>query len=374
MIVTGESSGELYGALLATEIKRRWPDARVLGVGGERMRQAGVEVFAGIAGALGLIEAVAAFKAVRETFNKTVRMLRESSPQLVVLIDYPDFNFRVAKRAKELGIRVLYYVSPQVWAWRRGRVRDMAGFVDWMALVLPFEEQIYREAGIPCEFVGHPVMEEIESLPADRDAARDMLGLEKGRPCLALLPGSRRNELTRLLPVVLEVVRKFKREYPDYGFIVPVAPNVEEDDYRDYFGKLREEGAVVRKVHAALAYAASEAAVAASGTAAFQGVLVGTPLVVIYKLFPLTYLVGKAIIRVKYANLANIILDRMVVPELLQGRANAGEIMGELRPLVSETAARKGMVEELGRVRAMFEGRRPSARVAEMAGQLAGWS
>jgi lipid-A-disaccharide synthase len=151
MIVTGESSGELYGALLASEIRKKWPDVELLGVGGERMKKAGVKVFSGIAGAFGLTEALSAYREVRRTFKETVRMLKTASPELVVLIDYPDFNFRVGKEARAMGIRVLYYVSPQVWAWRGGRVRTMASFVDRMAVILPFEEQLYREAGVPCE-------------------------------------------------------------------------------------------------------------------------------------------------------------------------------------------------------------------------------
>lgn len=373
MIVTGESSGELYGALLTGKLKALWPDVRVLGVGGQRMRQAGVEVFSGIAGAFGLIEAISSYRAVRDTYKKTIRTMRETSPDVVVLIDYPDFNFRVARKAREFRIRVLYYVSPQVWAWRSGRVRQMAGFVDRMAVVLPFEERIYRGEGIWCEFVGHPILDELDSLEKDKDKAKEMLGLDVGRPYLALLPGSRRSELKRLLPVMLDVVREFKVEYPDYGFFMPVAPDIDMDDFKEHFDELQGEGVEARKENAVLALTASEAAVITSGTATLQATFRNVPMVVIYKMFPLTYLVARLLIKAKYATIANLILGREAVPELLQRRANKNEIMDHLRALISDGNRRQGTIEDLISVRAYFSGKTPSMRVAEIAGEMVGW-
>jgi lipid-A-disaccharide synthase len=173
---------------------------------------------------------------------------------------------------------------------------------------------------------------------------------------------------------MLGVVGRFKREFPDFGYLMPVAPNVDISEYREHVDALEQEGVLVRKENAAVVYSASEAAVVASGTAALQAVFRATPLVVVYRLFPLSYLIGRMIIRVKYANIANIILDRMAVPELLQGRANPDDIMGELRPLVSDPGRRQKMLQDLGAVKALFEGRRPSRRVAESAGELAGWA
>jgi lipid-A-disaccharide synthase len=373
MIVAGESSGELYGALLAEAIKDFWPDARVLGVGGERMKKAGVELFSEISSAFGLVEAISSLRAVRETFRKTVENMRAAMPVVVVLIDYPDFNFRVARKARELGLRVLYYVSPQVWAWRAGRVKTMADFVDRMAVVLPFEENIYVDSGIPCEFVGHPILDDMESIPSDRREAREALGLDPGRPCLALLPGSRRNELNRLLPVLLDVVRTFRKRYPDYGFFMPVAPNIDMSEYRGYFEEFEAEGVMVRRESAVLALSASEVAVVASGTATLQGAFRQTPMVVIYKVFPLTYLIMKNITRAKFITIANLILNREAVPELIQGRANPVNIMNELTALISDTRRRQKMIEDLGEVRSFFYGKKPSEKVAGMIGEMAGW-
>jgi len=164
MIVTGESSGELYGSLLAKALKSKWPDLHIIGVGGERMIEAGVELISRTSDAFGLVEAVSAYRRVKATFDKTVNIMKKVMPDVLVLIDYPDFNLKVAKVAKLLGIKILYYVSPQVWAWRKGRIKKIVSLVDRMAVILPFEEEIYKSAGVPCEFVGHPILEEIESV------------------------------------------------------------------------------------------------------------------------------------------------------------------------------------------------------------------
>lgn len=373
MIITGESSGELYGSLLASQVKKQWPHVRVLGVGGEKMRSAGVEIISGIAHAFGLFEVISSLKKLKETLRKTIEAMEEVRPEVIVLIDYPDFNFRVGRRARELGIKVLYYVSPQVWAWRSGRIKTMATFVDRMAVLLPFEETLYRNSGIPCEFVGHPIMEEMGAYPTDKGEARRMLGLDPGKPCLAVLPGSRSGELSRLLPLMLEVVQGFRKNHPDWGFVLPVAPNVNVDDFSDGFGRLRDEGVLLTHENAVLALSASDAAVVASGTAAFQSVLRETPLVVVYKVSPLSYVIGRMVIKVPYANLANIILGREAVPELLQGKATAPEVLRHLEELTKDTGRREGILRDLVKVRAMFEGKRPTQRVANMVGELAGW-
>ncbi|MFH0932826.1 MAG: lipid-A-disaccharide synthase, partial [Nitrospirota bacterium] len=246
MIVAGESSGELYGSLLAQALKSKYPDVHILGVGGDRMSKAGVELISRISGAFGLTELLTALKDLKVTFKRTTEAMRKFMPHVLVLIDYPDFNIKVAEFAKTLGIKILYYVSPQVWAWRKGRVKKIAGLVDRMAVVLPFEAEIYRKAGVPCEFVGHPIVEEIETVlqsinpppppftkggkggiidPELRTSFKVSLGLEADLPLLSLLPGSRPHELKRLLPLMIEVVRQLKKGFSNYQFCIPLAPN-----------------------------------------------------------------------------------------------------------------------------------------------------
>ncbi len=374
MIVAGESSGELYGALLAGKLKTLWPDIRLMGIGGERMRKAGVELFAEIASSFGITEAVSTLRKVKDTFRMTVEAVKSERPDVVVLIDYPDFNFRVGREARKEGIRVLYYVSPQVWAWRSGRVKAIAEVANRIAVILPFEESIYKDAGLPCEFVGHPVLDEINLLPNNHSELKKRLGLNADIKYIALLPGSRKHELKKLLPVLLKVVRKIKNDFPEYGFVMPLAPNLDVSMFSHVFDEFKSEGVVILYESSVPALASSEAAVVASGTAALQSAFVGTPLVVIYKIFPITYFIGRTfILNVKYISLANILLDRPVVKELLQAEANPEGITDELARILHDVAYRESVLAGFDDVRSLYEGKRPSMRVAEMVGEMAGW-
>ncbi|MEW6215467.1 MAG: lipid-A-disaccharide synthase, partial [Nitrospirota bacterium] len=390
MIVTGESSGELYGSLLAKELKNKWPELRIMGVGGERMIQAGVELISRFSSAFGLIEAFSAYREVKDAFKKTADAIKKFRPDVLVLIDYPDFNMKVAKIAKPLGVKILYYVSPQVWAWRKGRVKKIAEVVDRMAVILPFEEEIYRKAGVGCEFVGHPILEEIESLlgsinpptppftKGGKWGIRAALGLDPERPLLSLLPGSRPHELDRLLPLMVDVVREFKND-PEinsgkgYQFCIPLAPNTDEERYILYLEALRQEGAVIKKGESVKVLAASDMAVVASGTVTLQAAFLDVPMVVIYKLFPLTYLLGRLIVDVKYISLVNLLSGRGVVPELLQQRANPKDIIKELKKIMFDIQYKEDILNYYKLIKGHFSGLRPSKRVAEIIMEMAGW-
>lgn len=373
MIVTGETSGELYGSLLAVSLRKRVPGIRIIGIGGEKMREAGVELISGIASAFGLAEAFSSLRAVKETFAKASEALITQRPGVLVLIDYPDFNLRLASLAKKEKIKILYYVSPQVWAWRRNRTKKIARLVDKMAVVLPFEEELYKDTGLECEFVGHPVFDEIQEMKIDKDAEKQSLGLERERPVLSLLPGSRPHELARLLPLTLDVVRRLRKEFQSFQFCVPLAPNTNLAGYSKVIEDLKQEGVVINKGESLRALAVSDMAVIASGTATLQAVLLGIPFAVMYKLFPLTYWMGKMIVRVRHISLANILSGREVVRELLQADASPEKIIHELRRIKTDIAYRDKMIEAFGRVREMFTGKSASERVADIAIELAGW-
>ncbi|HWR59194.1 MAG TPA: lipid-A-disaccharide synthase [Thermodesulfovibrionales bacterium] len=387
MIVAGESSGELYGSLLAKSLKSMWPDVRLVGIGGERMKDAGVEMLSGIASSFGLTETLLSLKRIRETFKKASKALAEISPDVVVLIDYPDFNFRIARLAKRHGLKVLYYVSPQVWAWRKGRVRTMGEIADRVAVILPFEEEIYRKAGISCEFVGHPVMEEIEEYERDkseiltpkseiRNRAESEIRNPESKmksPLISLLPGSRPHELKTLLPVFVDLVKTARHEIKGARFIVPLAPNLDLEKFSGPLALLKEMGTTFVKGETVRTLASSDAAVVASGTATLQTALLGVPMVVVYKLSPVTYFVGKNVLDVKYISLVNIIPGRQVVSELIQQKATAGNMMRELKRILSDDSYREDMISSLGELRKLFSGRLPSRRVAEMTGEMAGW-
>jgi len=375
MIVTGESSGELYGSLLAKALKTKYPELHIIGVGGERMNEAGVELISGISGVFGISEAISSLKAIKETFSRTIDAIKKFSTKVIVLIDYPDFNIKVAKVAKKMGVKILYYVSPQVWAWRKGRVKTIAAIADRIAVILPFEEEIYKGTGVPCEFVGHPVLEEIEALTRDRTSLKTSLGLRTESRVLALLPGSRTHELHKLLPVMLDVVRKFNAEFPDfhYQFVMPIAPNIEIKKYQTSFDRLIDEGVIVKKENAIKVLSLSDMAVVASGTATLQAAFLEVPMVVIYKLSPLTYLLGRLIIDVKYISLVNLLSGKGVVPELIQRRASPESIIKELKKIMNDVHHREEMLSYYRLIKEPFSGKSASNRVAEMIMEMAEW-
>lgn len=373
MIVAGEASGELYGALLAAAVRRNRPDAQIVGIGGERMRDAGVELISGISSAFGITEALSSIRALRETFKKAVEAFRQYRPAVLVLIDYPDFNLRLAAEARKRKIPVLYYVSPQVWAWRRGRVKKIARLVERMAVILPFEEQIYRDTGLHAEFVGHPVYDEIQGMCADKGSLKKELGMDPGLPLISLLPGSRPHELDRLLPLVVDTVKACRRAFRGYQYCVPFAPNTNLDRHRFYIDALNQEGVTISRGESLRTLAASDYAVIASGTATLQAALLGVPLVVIYKLFPLTFWIGKRLVKVRYVSLVNILCGREAVRELLQKDANVRNILEELQKIINDADYRIGMEKVYRDVRNIFSGKKASERVAAMVIEMAGW-
>lgn len=393
MIVSGESSGELYGALLAKTLKDRNPEITIIGVGGDRMQAAGVNLISTISSSFGITEAIKTYSEIKRTFKKVVSALKSFNPQVVVLIDYPDFNMKVAREAKKLGIKVLYYVSPQVWAWRKGRVNTLGKLVDKMAVILPFEEEIYRNADIPCEFVGHPVLDEIrevingsgfriqdietEELKA---AVRKELGLIPDRPVITLMPGSRAHEIKRLLPVMSDVIREMEERYPGYQFVMPIAPNLSHDALSLMNELEKNTNHALRFTHHAIkTLIASDIAVIASGTSALQAALVGVPMVVVYKLSPLTYFIGRLIVKVKHISLVNILLDYMDgqglrIKELLQKDANIENIIEELSRIITDSNYRNEMVSQMRKVRKLFLDREASSRAAGIVKELEGYS
>jgi len=373
MIVAGESSGELYGSLLAKALKTKWPDLHIIGIGGERMSKEGVTLISRTTDAFGLLEAVSSYRKVKATFKRAVDALKKFIPDVLVLIDYPDFNIRLARVAKDLRIKVLYYVSPQVWAWRKGRAKKIADIVDRIAVLLPFEEEIYKKVGVECEFVGHPIFEEIEGIleKGGTEGFKTAIGLDSDRPLLSLLPGSRPHELKKLLPLVIDVVRQFKSDPEilsggNYQFCVPLAPNTDERKYHIHIKALRQEGVTITKGESVRVLAVSDMAVVCSGTATLQAVFLDVPMVVIYKLSPLTYQLGKRIVKVKNVSLINILLGREIVREFLQDDANPENIMRELKKIMFDSKHKEDMLYHYRLTKEPFMNKNASKRVAEI--------
>lgn len=392
MIVSGESSGELYGALLAKALKARNPEISITGIGGDRMQTAGVNLISRISSSFGITEAIKTYSEIKKTFEKVVNALKSFNPQVLVLIDYPDFNMRVAKEAKKLGIKVLYYVSPQVWAWRKGRVKTIGRLIDKMAVILPFEGEIYKHDSIPCEFVGHPILDEIREVLKEAEVrssdivsqelklkVREELGLMPDKPVMTLMPGSRAHEIKKLLPVMSDVVGGMKERHPDYQFVMPVAPNLDSNALSVISNELKKNthNALHITHHSIKALLSADIALIASGTSALQSALLGVPMVVIYKLSPLTYLIGRFIVKVRHISLVNILLDKSArddsglrVKELLQNEANKRNIIMEMSKIIDDSGYRDEMASQLKKVRALFVEKEASSRVAEIVREL----
>ncbi len=390
-IISGESSGELYGALLAQALKARNPEINIIGVGGNVMQSAGVELVARISSAFGLTEAVKTYAELRKTFRKVVSSLKSFRPQVLVLIDYPDFNMMVAREAKRLGIKVLYYVSPQVWAWRKKRVKVIGRLIDRMAVILPFEEEIYKKHGIPCEFVGHPALDEIravidafggreQGISVLKAKLKEELGFQPHKPLLALMPGSRQHEVKKLMPVMAEVIKEIKKHSPDYQFVIPLAPNLDDDALSLISGLFDEkiDGGLRLANHSIKALIASDLAVIASGTSTLQACFLNIPMVVIYKLSRLTYLAGRLVVKLKHISLANILLDKSVnddtglrIRELLQDEVNHKNILKELHKIMHDSEYKGGILSQLEKVTNLFTHKKASRRVAEIIEELA---
>ena len=366
MISAGESSGELYGALLSREIKNKWSDAEITGIGGLRMKNEGVNVIAPITSAIGLTETIRQWKEIINSFKKAKEFLIRQKPDILVLIDYPDFNIALGKKAKKEGIPILYYVSPQVWAWRAGRAKKIASLVNNIAVLFPFEVDIYRNTGLACEFVGHPIAELID-IHQTKEELKEKLGIAPHKKVIALLPGSRPSEIIRHQNLIKEVAEKIHNEFPDMQIVIPLVSGTHiEGDIPDYIKVIYDCTTEV--------IACSESAAVASGTVTLETALLGIPMVVFYKLSPLTFFLGKLLIRVKFISLVNILAAEEVVTELIQGNATAKNIFSELKRILTIDEYRYNMISKLQKVKELMGRKTASAHVASMVGKLAGWN
>lgn len=366
MIVAGEASGDIYGADLVVEASKLASDLRFFGIGGARMREAGVEtlVDSGDMAVVGFVEVIKHFDVISAAFRKLKRILLDDSPELLILIDYPGFNLRLAKVAKKAGVKVLYYISPQIWAWRQGRVRKIASLVDHMAVILPFEAPFYQKAGVPVTFVGHPMLD-LVSVVLDRPAAALSFALDPARKIVGLFPGSRRNEIERLLPVIIAAAVKLKERFPDIQFVLPLASTLNNDDITPLLSAADLDVTITRdRIHDMVR--ACDAVISVSGTVTLEIALVGTPMVIIYKLSPLTYQIAKRLVKVPNIGLCNIIAGETVVRELIQDQANPESIAAEIGKIVTDTQYRETIRHKLGAVRLKLGQSKASARVAQL--------
>lgn len=355
LLSAGEASGDTYGAQLIDALRQLSPGARFFGMGGEKMRSVGCELLvdAKDVAVVGLVEVVKHLPDIRRRFRRLVDEAAQRKPDAAVLIDFPDFNLRLARELHRLGIPVFYFVSPQIWAWRTGRVKQIQRYVRKMIVIFPFEQEFYRRHGVDVTYVGHPL-----AYAAAPDIAREdfaaQFELDPARPWIALLPGSRRKEVLLNLPEIAEAARRLQEQGAEYDFVLPVASTLEHDWLRSQLGQARHRGSLqqIRLTHDARATLRhSRAAVVASGTATVEAALAGTPFVVVYRLASLTWLLGRRLVSLDTFAMPNLIAGRKIVTELIQDDCTAENIARELNALLPDGPRREQMLRDLGEVR-----------------------
>jgi lipid-A-disaccharide synthase len=364
-IVAGAASADLHAARALEELRALRPDVHAFGVGGPRLREAGLEVLAPAEdiSVMGLAEVLPRLPRILGILRALARAAAERRPSAALLVDLPDFNVRLAARLKKLGVPVVYYVSPKIWAWRQGRAKKIAKAVDRMLLIFPFEERVYEGTGLRTRFVGHPFAEKPE--PGPKERYRELLGLAPGRTTVALVPGSRPSELRRIFPPMLDAAERLRASHPDVQFVVPVAPTLPRAALEPYLAAHRTVDVTLVDGRTEEAVGASDAALVKSGTSTLESALMLRPMVVVYRLAWLSYLVGRLLVKLAHFSLVNILAGRGLVPELLQGEASGERMAAEVEKLLTDRATREAQLAGLREVRASLGTPGAPRRVAE---------
>ena len=372
MVSCGEPSGDLYAGALARALIERAPGIDVFGFGGPLCREAGVRMVGEYTGlsVTGLTEALRVLPATWRMMRRLVDACGETRPDALVVVDYPDFNFQLMKRVAAKGVPVVYYVTPQLWAWRAGRMKAIQRDVVLALPIFPFEEVLYQQAGVPVQFLGHPLVDRVPAPSADpaeaarhQAALRVALGLDAARPVVALLPGSRHNELSRLVPVIAAALPLIRDAVPAVQFVVACAPSRYPDEFAAILAAAPGTPVVQHRTDDVLA--AADVVVTASGTATVQTALHERPMVVIYKLSPLTYVLGKPIVTVDTYAMANLIAGDRIVPELIQEGCTPEAIAAETTSLLRDRERWTRTHARLAETRAKLGAPGSTARVAE---------
>jgi lipid-A-disaccharide synthase len=369
MLVVGEASGDMHGASLVKALLKRDPNLTFFGVAGDQLQRTSFETLFTVSKltGMGLLELVGNIKNIMAAYRLLRRTLRTRRPSLLILIDFPEFNLRLARLAKKLGVPVLYYVSPQVWAWRRGRVREIAHVVDKMAVVFPFEVEFYERHHVPVEFVGHPLLDVVR-VSQKRESILSELGLDKERPVIALLPGSRRKEIAYHLPVMIAAATELKRVEQAQFFCVRASTL----DRAELQKELDRAGFVIPIVEGERynAVNAADLVWAASGTATLETALLEKPTIVIYRVSWVTYWLARLLVKIKYIGIANILAGKRIVPELVQSDLSPKRLVQESQAILNDHDARRTMIANLRMLREQLGAPGAATRVADLAVSL----
>lgn len=364
MLSCGEASGDLYAGALTRELLALDPALTISGLGGAHFAAAGgrlIEDFRGIA-VTGLTEWISKVPRLLTTMRRLEASARSERPDAVVVIDFPDFNFRLARRMKRLGLPVVYYISPQIWAWRPKRLATIRDLADRVLVIFPFEEAIYREGGVPVEFVGHPLMD-LPGASMPRDAFLAAHGLLPSAPTLAILPGSRHNEVSRILPDLLAASERIRAAVPAAQFVIARAPHLDESLFEAATKGPRPFFVVEGETDNVLA--AADVALTASGTATVQAALHDTPMVIVYRVSPGTYWLGRRLVTVDTIGMVNLIAGEKIVPELVQDAFTPEAVAREAIAMLTDRGRAERIRKGLARVRERLGGPGASRRAAK---------
>ncbi len=366
-IVAGEASGDLHAANLCKELLGMDDSIQLQGMGGKNMREAGVDVLfdASKLAVVGIVEVLFKYRMIKGVLNQIQDHIKQSPPDLLILVDYQEFNQKLAAYAKELGIKVLFYIGPQVWAWRPKRVYKMARIVDQMAVIFPFEVDLYKEANVPVEFTGHPLVDEI--IPdKNRQQARATLSLEE-KTTVGLFPGSRMGEIERLLPIMLETAKLLRSKQPELQFVLPLASTVQYQDLAEYGKDLAalKISLIENNTHDVIQ--ACDSIIVASGTATLEIGLMGTPMVITHKLAWLSYFILSRLVKITHIGLVNIVPEKEIVKEFIQHEATPENLANETLRILDDEKYNQNMRDELAKLRELLGTGGGSKNVAKLA-------
>lgn len=367
MIVAGEASGDMHGASLVREMLKVNPSLNFYGIGGCRLKEAGVKLLADASemAVVGLTEVISKLGSVLKIMSRMKKTLDTCRPDLVILIDYPDFNLPLARAAHKRGIKIFYYISPQVWAWRKGRIKQIKKFVDRMAVILPFEVDVYRQKGFEVHYVGHPLLD-VVGTGYSRDQVRLEFGLDKKSNIIALLPGSRKSEVVKLLPQMMQAAEIITKEIPGTQFILPLAETLDKKIVTDIISGFAPEVDVISgRTYDVVSCA--NLAIVASGTATLETALLGIPMIIIYKISPISYFIGKIAVSVENIGLVNIIAGKTIVPELIQQKASGEHIAAAALAILQDDRKKQEMIDSLALIREKLGSPGAALRAAKLA-------
>lgn len=369
MIIAGEASGDLHGSALVNALRERQPDVEMFGVGGDRMQRAGMELIYHVEDLafMGFSEVVKHLGEIRRKFYHLLDVVKDRQPDILVLVDYPGFNLRFGKKVKQLGVPVFYFIAPQVWAWHQSRAKTMATFVDRMAVLFEFEVDFFQKYGLETHFVGHPLLDSL-NVKLSRDEFYQKYDLPFGAPVLALFAGSRKQEIDTLLPPLLQTAQQLKAHHPDVQIAVSRAATIPPSYILPYLDGAQDTIALVDDTYELIKYA--QAAIVKSGTSTLETAIFETPFLIVYKVSPLSYAIGKRVVKIPFIGLANIVAGEQVAKEFIQNDVTAESLLPEVERCMFDETYRQEKVQKMRNIKKRLGEPGAAEKTAELILQL----